>query len=156
MAVRSYDFMQSEPEVHELLRRFVAQWRGAVGPKPADRRALIVCEALDQIADDLDLGLLPANEEPCVEALRRLIDVLIELPSTDVWGSHSERDPWPEGEPYCRVHGSVRGANAIDYRGCDRLAWIGDKLLNTRFGTKNLWPEPGVWSSWFESNRRRH
>jgi len=58
VAVRSYDFMQSEAEVHELLRRFVAQWRGAIGPKPVDRRALIVCEALDQIADDLVRAIL--------------------------------------------------------------------------------------------------
>lgn len=80
--------MASEPEVFELLRRFVAQYRARVGRAETNRRAMIVCDALDKIAQDLDLALPGPDDEPYVDALARLADVLMELPSTDVWGEH--------------------------------------------------------------------
>lgn len=157
MTTRPLDFIESEHEVHELLCRFVAQWRAGVGLRDPDRRALILCEALDRVATDIELLLPDPNEEPQVAALRRLADVLMELPSTDVWSDHAKEKKREEDEErLCRLHGTVRGANGVDYRGCDRLAWIGDKLLNAKYGLKNIWPEPGVWSSWFECDRSRH
>lgn len=149
--------MESEPEVHDLLCRFVSQWRAGVGPREMDRRAVILCEALDRVASDLEVAIPEPNAELQTEALGRLADVLMELPSTDVWTSHAE-DAFLSRDlgHYCRLHRTVRGANGIDYRGCDRLAWIGDKLLNAKYGLKGIWPEPGVWSSWFESDRTRH
>jgi hypothetical protein len=153
---RNYDFMASEPEVYDLLLRFVAQWRAKVGAPDRDRRALIVCEALDQIAEELDLRLQEANDEAYMVALRRLSDVLMELPSTDVWGAHDEPDRWEGARVFCRLHGTVHGTNGAPYTACDRLAWIGDKMLKAKYELKDIWPEPGVWSSWFESSRRRH
>jgi hypothetical protein len=153
---RPYDFMASEPEVYELLVRFVAQWRGRVGPADPDRRSLLVCEALDRVVEELDLPLPQADDRSYVSALRRLSDVLMEMPSTDVWGPHAEEKRWRKAKVFCRLHGTVRGSDGTPYTGCDRLAWIGDKMLKAKYDLKDIWPEPGVWSSWFESSRRRH
>jgi hypothetical protein len=148
--------MASEPEVYELLVRFVAQWRDRVGPADPDRSSLIVCEALDQVAQELDLRLPQADDQSYVSALRRLSDVLMEMPSTDVWATHGEEERWRNTNVFCRLHGTVRGSDGTPYTACDRLAWIGDKMLKAKYNLKDIWPEPGVWSSWFESSRRRH
>lgn len=156
MSVRPFDFMESEPEVYDLLRDFVSQFRAGIGEPERDRRSVIVCQALDQIAKELDLPLLPATAEPHMAALRRLAEVLMELPSTDVWSEHVREARWLNASRFCRLHGNVRGSNNELYPGCDRLAWIGDKMLKAKYELADIWPEPGVWSTWFESSRRRH
>ncbi len=156
MADRPYDFMASEPEVYALLQRFAAQWRARVGPPERDRRAMIVCEAVDRIVDDLDLPVPPPIDEPYTAVLRRLGDVLMELPSTDVWTGDVEEDRWRNSAVFCRLHGTVLGSGGEPYQGRDRLGWIGDKMLKAKYELKDIWPEPGVWSSWFESSRRKH
>jgi hypothetical protein len=80
----------------------------------------------------------------------------MELPSTDVWTTHDDEERWRKATVLCRLHGTVRGSDGTPYRACDRLAWIGDKMLKAKYDLKDIWPEPGVWSSWFESSRRRH
>ena len=142
--------MQSEPEVLELLTRHITQWRAQVGGPIVDRKAQIVCEALNRIVEELDLELPSTNDEAAVDSIRHLADVLMQLPGTNVWTDHAVQ---PDG---CRLHGAVRGTLGDSYTGCDRLGWIGDKLLNAKYGVKDIWPEPGVWSSWFESSRARH
>jgi len=148
--------MASEPEVYELLVRFVCQWRANVGAPDRDPRSRIVCQALDRVAEELQLPLPDASDEAYIVALRRLGDVLMELPSTDVWTAHDEEARWRDAKVLCRLHGTVRGSDGTPYRACDRLAWIGDKMLKAKYELRDIWPEPGVWSSWFESSRRRH
>ena len=154
--MRPFEFMESETELYERLVRFVAQWRAGVGPRPSNRNALLLCGVLEGLADNLQLEIPNADEQPQQEALERLSATLMELPSTNVWSQHADEKRWRSATRFCRLHGEVPGPGGVPYLGCDRLAWIGDKLLSARYSLKGIWPEPGVWSGWFESSRRRH
>ena len=58
----------------------------------------------------------------------------------------------------CPLVGPVKGlSGAHVYYGCDALAFVGEKIVEWRAGLPaNAWPEPGVWYSAFETDRRRH
>lgn len=116
----------------------------------------MLCKILEDMADALGLTLPEPNGEAQQQALQLLCDTLTELPSTNVWSEHADDETWRSATRFCRLHREVPGPGGVTYPGCDRLAWIGEKLLGARYSLKSVWPEPGVWSGWFESNRRRH
>ncbi len=74
----------------------------------------------------------------------------------DVWHEDVREETWDAVSRWCRLHRPIHSGDGRSYLLCDHLAWVGSKLLNQTYELKDIWPEPGVWSSWFESGRSRH
>ncbi|MCC6179256.1 MAG: hypothetical protein IT305_28450 [Chloroflexi bacterium] len=161
------DFLVYREDLVRDTLQVVANWRKqktALGKK--NKNLAYFCSRLDLLVDRSGaLDLLPAPSADDTEMLaRRLGDLLTVLTRTNCWELHGNNDGVsddelpPEACEGCPLVGPVDGLSGPHkYWGCDALTFIGWKLIDWRAGLReNPWPEPGVWYSAFETDRRRH
>lgn len=161
------DFLAYRDELVTRTLQVVANWRKQrTQVNKKSKNLAYLCSRLDLLVDRSGaLDLLPMPSADDTEMLaRRLGDLLTVLTRTNCWEVHGNNDSASEDEPPpdvcqgCPFVGPVDGLSGhLKYWGCDALTFIGHKLVEWRSGyPENPWPEPGVWSSAFETDRRRH
>jgi hypothetical protein len=160
------DFLAYRDDLIPKTLQLVANWRRqkAVVTK-ANKNLAYLCSRLELLVEGAGaIALLPQpSSEDAALLAHDLADFLSILPKTDCWDVHGDDyalpgEPPPEVCRGCPLVGPVRGLSGSHlYYGCDALAFIGEKLVEWRAGApSNPWPEPGVWYSAFETDRRRH
>lgn len=145
--------------------RVVSEWkRQRQKVAKLDKNLAFLCGRLEILVEECGASVwLPDASGEDLEVLAHdLADFLSVLPETDCWDLHPPTATQGVSPPPicndCPFVGPVSGLSGDEkYFGCDTLTFFGWKLVDWRAGSpRNAWPEPGVWYSAFETNRRRH
>jgi hypothetical protein len=159
------DFLAYREDLAHKVVTLVAEWRAQRNEISKARKNLaFLCERLDMLVVESGLALpVPEAEGGDIDLVADdLGDFLSILPKTDCWDRHpgfyqgdEDRPEVCEGCPFEKPVKGLSGSH--QYYACDTLAFIGEKIVDWRVGyPADPWPEPGVWFSWFESDRSKH
>jgi hypothetical protein len=168
-----HDFSKWLPTIQLYLVRIADLW-SYPQRRPRDPGVRFFCADMARVADqlgllavDIDLGKTVQTSASIEAVATELRNYLERFHTTDVWEWESAGDErkYTDHRARCRTdqvdfHRLIEVPASLsrqrEYPACDHLAWVGLKLMEQRWGLKSLWPEPGVWSTWFESSRHRH